>query len=155
MTRTYIRSPLYPIVCAILGAITAKSDAGTPTVPAPSKPAEQSLLSFADGRIVFDIQERVRWEIRENNFDFNDSIRSLTDDNWVLHRFRIGLALKPTNWITIYAQAQDAREWLSDRPDIPNQLGAEGDDSFDLRQGYIELANPGESPWSLRIGRQL
>jgi hypothetical protein len=155
MTPSYLRAPLYPIVCALVGAFAADANAGTPAAPPPSKPAEQSLLSFADGRIVFDIQERVRWEIRENNFDFNDSIRSLTDDNWVQHRLRIGLTLKPTNWITIYAQAQDAREWLSDRPDIPNQFGAEGDDTFDLRQGYIELANPGESPWSLRMGRQL
>jgi hypothetical protein len=31
-----------------------------------------------------------RWEIRDNNFDFDDSINALTDDNWFLQRFRIG-----------------------------------------------------------------
>jgi len=135
-------------------ATGATSHAGTPATP-PPKPVEQSLLSFADGRVIFDFQGRARWEIRENNFDFDDGIRSLTDDNWMLLRFRLGMAIKPTNWLTIYAQAQDAREWLSDRPDIPNQMGAEGDDTFDLRQGYIELGNPAESPWSMRIGRQV
>ena len=88
--------------------------AGTATTPAPIKTEPLPLLSFCDGKIVFDVQEHLRWEIRENNFDFNDATRSLTDDNWFEQRFRIGITLKPTDWLKIYAQAQDSREWLSD-----------------------------------------
>ena len=80
------------------------------------------------------MRRRARWEIRDNNFDFDDSVNALTDDNWFLFRLRVGMLLKPTPWLKIYAQGHDSREWLSDRPDFPGLFGAEGDDSFDLRQ---------------------
>ena len=117
------------------------------------KPATNPL-SFLDGKVVVDFQERFRWEIRDNNFDFNDDVNSLTDDNWFLQRARLGLAIKPVSWLKIYAQAQDSREINSDRPDFPGLLGAEGDDSFDLRQGYLEIGNAKEFPLTLKAGRQ-
>jgi hypothetical protein len=119
------------------------------------KAPESNPLSFADGMFVFDVQERLRWEIRENNFDFNDAVNSLTDDNWFLQRARIGLLVKPCDWFKIYAQEQDSREIDSDRPDFPGQLGAEGDDSFDLRQGYLEFGNSKTFPLTLKVGRQI
>ncbi len=67
------------LAAAALAGLSAASLAGPPSPP-PPKPVEQPLLSFFDGKVVFDIQERVRWEIRENNFDFNDNVRSLTDE---------------------------------------------------------------------------
>ncbi|MBA2743033.1 MAG: hypothetical protein H0U43_01745 [Chthoniobacterales bacterium] len=49
---------------------TAPSLAGDtgkpPTPPPPTKQPEPSLLSFADGRVVFDLEERVRFEWRDN-----------------------------------------------------------------------------------------
>jgi len=131
------------ITIAAFAVLAATSFAG-PATPAP-KPAERKLLTW-------DLQDRVRWEIKDNVFDFNDAVRTINDDNWVLNRFRIGLGVQPTDWLKVYAQVQDAREWLSDRPDIPGVFGAEGDDSFDLRQAYIELSL---NEWSLRIGRQV
>ena len=119
------------------------------------KKPDSNPLSFLDGKVVFDFQERLRWEIRDDNFDFNDDVSSLTDDNWFLQRARLGLMAKPSPWFKIYAQAQDSREINSDRPDFPGLLGAEGDDSFDLRQGYIEIGNPKEFPLTLKAGRQI
>jgi hypothetical protein len=116
---------------------------------------EINPLCFFDGALCFDIEERLRWEIRDNNFDFDDTINSFTDDNWFLQRFRIGAKLTLTDWLRVYAQGQDSREINSDRPDIPGLLGAEGDDSFDLRQGWIELGNPKEFPLTLKVGRQI
>src|SRR5688572_10297136 len=153
MIRTHY-TPTHLAVAAFAG-LSIAAFAGPPTPPPPIKPVEEPLLSFFGGKVVFDVQERVRWEIRENNFDFNDDIRSLTDDNWVLQRFRLGLMLKPTDWLKIYAQTQDSREWLSDRADIPGLLGAEGDDPFDLRQAYIEIGNTKEIPWGIKVGRQI
>ena len=37
--------------------------AGHPVKPEPKKADPAPLLSFADGKIVFDVQERLRWEI--------------------------------------------------------------------------------------------
>ncbi len=134
------------------GSDITKSD-GAPTVH--KKAPESNPLSFFDGALVFDAQERARWEIRENNFDFNDAVNALTDDNWFLQRFRIGMLMKPCDWFKIYAQGQDSREINSDRPDFPGLLGAEGDDSFDLRQGYLEFGNAKAFPLTLKVGRQV
>jgi len=119
------------------------------------KPAESNPLSFLGGALVFDVQERLRWEIRDNNFDFNDAVNAATDDNWFLQRARIGMLIKPVDWFKLYVQAQDSREINSDRADIPGLLGAEGDDSFDLRQGWAEFGNPKAFPLTLKIGRQI
>lgn len=100
----------------------------------------------------FDFQERLRAEVRENNFDFDDSLDSTTDDGWLLQRVRLGLKLRPADWLTFYVQGQDAREIGSDRPNIIGLQGAEGDDPLDLRQAYVEV---GGKPFSLRAGRQL
>jgi len=57
--------------------------------------------------------------------------------------------------LRIYAQGQDAQEINSDRPDIPNVLGADGDDHFDLRQGYVEIGDPEAFPLTVKVGRQV
>lgn len=119
------------------------------------KKADANPLSFLDGKMTFDLQERLRWEIRDNNFDFNSDVNALTDDNWFLQRFRVGVLIKPTDWLKIYAQGQDSREINSDRPDNPGVLGAEGDDAFDLRQAYVEFGNTKDFPLTLKIGRQV
>jgi hypothetical protein len=117
--------------------------------------AESNPLSFFDGALVFDFEERLRWEIRDNNFDFDDSVNVFTDDNWFLQRARIGMKLALTDWLKVYAQGQDSREINSDRPDFPGLLGAEGDDAFDLRQAWVEFGNPKSFPLTLKIGRQI
>ena len=125
--------------------------------PPPEKPVvvekkEANPLCFAGGLICIDTQERMRFEGRNNTFDFNDGVDSLTDDSFLLNRFRIGIAVKPTDWFKFYAQGQDVREWFSDRPNIPGQMGAEGDDNFDLRQCYVQI---GPKDINGTIGRQV
>ncbi len=115
----------------------------------------ENPLCFFDDTLCFDVQERVRFEIRNNNFDFNDSVNDLTDDSWLLQRFRIGVLWKPAPWLKVYAQGQDAREFDSDRPNIPGFLGAEGDDNFDLRQAWVELGPTADLPVILKLGRQI
>ncbi|HEY6207257.1 MAG TPA: alginate export family protein [Chthoniobacterales bacterium] len=140
-------------VAAILFGCSCISFAGPTSPPAITvqKAPEANPLCFADGKLCFDVQDRLRFEVRENNFDFNDSIDSLTDDSFLLQRFRIGAAFKPLDWLKFYAQGQDTREFFSDRPNIPGAMGAEGDDTFDFRQGYIQV---GPKEWNLTLGRQ-
>ena len=45
------------------------------------KKPDATPLCFLDGKLCFDFQERFHWEIRDDNFDFNDALDSLTDDN--------------------------------------------------------------------------
>lgn len=140
---------------SLLALSTSPGLAG-PAAPAPATPppAPPNPLSFFGGKLVFDIQEKLRVESRENNIDFNDAVDSLTDDTWFLNRVRLGMKISPTPFLTLYLQGQDAREWDSDRPNVIGSLGAEGDDPFDLRQGYIELGNP-KKQLSLKAGRQI
>lgn len=128
-------------------AFTTLTHAQTATAPNP--------LSFAEGRVVFGIEDQTRFEYRDNNFDFNSSISAATDDSWLLNRARISLQLKPEDWLTLYVQGQDSREIDSKRADIPGVLGAEGDNPFDLRQLYVEIGDAKGSPLSLKVGRQV
>jgi hypothetical protein len=125
-----------------------------PPVEKKKETKEASLLSFWDGRLVFDIEERIRGEIRENNRDFDSSINDDNDDSWLLNRFRLGLAVKPVSWLKVYGQMQDVREAFSDRANIPGIHGAEGDDEADLRQAYISLGDVKKFPLLLTVGRQ-
>jgi hypothetical protein len=138
-------------VSALAGVAEVAPAASKNPVPVEKKP-EANPLCFADGMICIDIQERFRFEARENTFDFNNKVTALNDDIFVLNRFRLGLAFKPTDWLKFYAQGQDAHEWFSDRPSIPGQLGAEGDDNFDLRQAYVQV---GPKDLNLTAGRQV
>lgn len=158
------RSALFSLLVPALLARPITADAGT-IIAAPTKevaPPEVAKrwapgdpISFYDGKLVFDISYQGRYEYRENTFDFNSAIDTLNDDSWYLQRARIGIRVKPVNWLVIYAQGQDAREVDSDRTDIPGVLGAEGDDSFDLRQAYVEIGDTKVCPFSLKLGRQV
>ena len=150
---------LYPLLTTLSLAASAASagemPAGKAPVPPPPAPAANPL-SFFGGKLVLDFEERVRFEYRDNNFDFNDSVDSLTDDSWLLQRVRFGALFAPTPFLKFYVQGQDSREFFSDRPDIPGQLGAEGNDKADLRQAWVELGDAKSSvPLTLKVGRQL
>ncbi len=138
----------------VLNSIAFAGPAPTQSIPAVTPPTANPL-SFADGRITLSLEDQTRFEFRENNFDFNNSINSVNDDSWLLNRFRVGLLLKPTSWISLYFQGQDSREIGSNRPNVPGQLGAEGDNPFDLRQAYLELGDSKASSLSLKVGRQV
>jgi hypothetical protein len=140
-TRQLLRGAGTYLIAALLFGFSAPAFAGvaepTPTVPPKTvveKKPEANPLCFADGKLCLDVQERFRFEARDNTFDFNSSVDSLTDDNFFLNRFRLGIAIKPVDWLKLYAQGQDSEEFQSDRPDVPGALGAEGDNNFDLRQ---------------------
>jgi hypothetical protein len=127
----------------------------TPTPGVPTPPVAANPLSFADGRVTFSVENQTRFEFRENTFDFDKHIDSINDDSFFLNRFRVGLEMKPIPSLTLFFQAQDSREMDSDRPNIPGQLGAEGDNPFDLRQAYVEWNDSQRSPFSLKVGRQV
>ncbi|MES2307418.1 MAG: alginate export family protein [Verrucomicrobiota bacterium] len=112
-------------------------------------------MTLANGKVTVDINERIRLEMRNNTFDFNDSTEHVTDDTFVLQRFRLGVKVTPNDLISIYAQGQDSRELFSDRGNVPFQFGAEGDDGFDLYQGYVDIGNKDKFPVTARLGRQV
>jgi hypothetical protein len=133
--------------------------AGPAKVSEPSKPAAAPAgpgyapITFFDDKLTVDIQEKMRFEIRENNFDFNSAVNGPQDASWLLQRFRLGLGYQPTPWLKIYAQGQDVRELGGSRPNTPGAFGAEGDDVFDLLKGYIQIGDL-KKGFSATVGRQ-
>jgi len=115
--------------------------------------ADANPLSFADGALVLDAHANLRFEARANNNDFDASINGPTDDAWLLTRFRLGAKFEPAPWVRVYAQGQDIRELGGSRPNNVGAFGADGDDAFDLLQGWVDVGLVGEG-LSLRTGRQ-
>lgn len=138
---------IIPVACVLsMAAFQPAGIAGPPDSKAVIESAPAPKL------VTFDFQERLRFEVRDNNFDFNDGIDSLTDDSWWFQRARIGLKLAPREDLVFYVQGQSSFELDSDRPNLPGVLGAEGDDPFDLRQAYVMAGSP---DFNVTLGRQL
>ena len=148
----------YPAVLLLASATFAF--AGTPSAPtsapAPLPPPGYAPITFFDGKLTVDIQEKMRFEGRENNFDFNSDINCPQDATWLLQRFRLGLGYQMTDWLKIYVQGQDVRELGGSRNnDIgsPGSFGSEGDDSFDILKAYVQLGDI-KKGISATVGRQ-
>lgn len=144
----------------LLLASASLAQAGTPATPS-SAPAPLPLpgyapITFFDGKVTVDIQEKMRFEGRENNFDFNSAINGPQDATWLLQRFRLGLGYQMTDWLKFYVQGQDVRELGGSRNnDIgsPGSFGSEGDDSFDILKAYVQLGDLKKGV-SATVGRQ-
>jgi hypothetical protein len=152
---------LFAAVAVASAAVVRAADSAAPPAPQPAyatalpkPPAPDNPLNLFEGRLVFDVQERMRLEERDNNFDFNSGANASTDDLFLLQRFRLGMLARPLDFITVYGQGQDSREIASRRKTVPFVAGSEGDNPFDLRQGWVEFGNLKEFPVSLRVGRQ-
>jgi hypothetical protein len=151
MTTKHILSGSIALLALALPAFAGSAAKKTETKSA----GEKSALTFAYGILTLDFEERLRWEFRDNNRDFDRSVNDVRDDGWLLSRFRLGLAIKPADWIKFYAQVQDTREWFGQRGNVPGINGVEGGDYFDLRQAYVEIGNLKKFPLSLTVGRQV
>ncbi len=108
---------------------------------APMSNLDEGLPSW----IGFGLEERLRAEGMENqSFKLHD------DDNYLLNRWRFLMQIKPTSWLRIVGQMQDARAWLQQPPLQPPNTNR-----FDLKLAYVEFLDP-EKKWiSFRVGRQL
>ncbi len=72
------------------------------------------------------------------------------DDAFVLGRARVNTTIIPTSWLKLQFQGQDAQVWgRNQKPDGPPYQ-----DTFDVRQAYVELGNMESSKFGLRVGRQ-
>ncbi len=95
--------------------------------------------------IGFGLEERFRAEGM-----FNQSFKANVDDSYLLNRMRFLMQIKPTHWLRIVGQVQDARAWFQMPPLQPPNTNR-----FDLKLAYAELGDP-EHHWiSVRVGRQL
>jgi hypothetical protein len=155
--------PIAGLALALFFILPATTKAGdqvdaksSPPPPPPIEKKKGNFLSFWDGKLVIDIEERIRLEVRQNNRDFaaGGDNHEITDGISLRNRFRLGLTIAPSPWIKLYGQTQDAREAFSERPNIPGVASADGDDQWDLRQAYISLGDLKQIDFQLTVGRQ-
>ncbi|MBV9770989.1 MAG: alginate export family protein [Bryobacterales bacterium] len=95
--------------------------------------------------IAFGLEERFRYEDQHDS-----SFKLHNDDSYFLNRARFLMQIKPTQWLRIVGQVQDARAWLQMPPLQPPNTNR-----LDLKLAYAEIGDP-EHQWiSVRVGRQL
>ncbi len=122
------------------------------TTPPVAKPAAPTVHYVTDGLnrelpkwLRFNGEYRVRLEgIGGAGFKAN------ADDAFLLSRLRLNLRVAPSSWLRFMVQAQDAQVMGRNvKPDA-----APYEDTFDLRQGYVEFGSSDKPAFSLRVGRQ-
>lgn len=119
-------------------------DDGNPLAVSPQRAAEQRNQS-AQHRIRAGGEWRMRFEGR-----IDEQFRSGNSDSYFLTRFRLDMDVAPTAWLRLFLQGQDAQAMsLKADPDPPLF-----EDTFDLRQAYVEIFNRERQGFGLRVGRQ-
>jgi hypothetical protein len=151
---------LLPILLATTAVSLAQKPAAKPAAPPPPPvpgftlaPPPPAYTPIKYGGLTIDVQEKMRMEVRENNFDFNSAVNGPQDASWLLQRFRLGLGYDVNPWMKLYIQGQDIRELGGSRPNNVGTFAAEGDDSFDILKAYVQLGNP-KKGLSATLGRQ-
>ena len=108
---------------------------------APMSALDEQLPSW----LGFGLEERLRWEgMHSQSFKKGD------DDYYLLNRWRFLMQIKPTSWLRIVGQMQDARAWWQQPPLQPPNTNR-----LDLKLAYAEFGDPATRWISVRVGRQL
>lgn len=151
---------LLPLLLATTSLAFAQTPAPKPTAPAPAPvpgftlaPPPPTYAPMKMGKLTVDVQEKMRYEVRDNNFDFNGAVNGPQDAAWLLQRFRLGLGYDLNPWIKLYVQGQDVREIGGSRARQIGVNGAEGDDVFDVLKAYVQIGNL-KKGFSSVLGRQ-
>jgi hypothetical protein len=75
---------------------------------------------------------------------------STTDDVYLLSRFGFNATIQPANWLTFFGETQDSRIFFNHHvPDVPYQ------NTWDIRQAYVQLGSSTEGWPDLIVGRQV
>ncbi len=138
--RLRARSKGKVIVVLVLGGMGAMLAEGVPAQDR-AGPTERRLI--ARGEV------RVRWEGRWGQL-LGRGVEARSQDGYVLTRVRIGLEGRLTPWMRVFVQGQDAQALgFRANPDPPIV-----EDTFDLRQAYVEAFDQKRQGWGLQLGRQ-
>jgi hypothetical protein len=105
------------------------------------------------GKLDLGLNVRARYESLDN---FNIlHYGTVTDDKVLLLRTRLSADYRLTEQAHTFVEFQDARYWLSDLSLADFGRSSSYYDEFDLRQAYLEWRRIGESPFGVKLGRQI
>ncbi len=72
-------------------------------------------------------------------------------DTYLLSQLRFWLTLKPVSWLTVVGETQDSRVFFNQL--IPS--AGPYQNTWDIRQAYVQLGNATEGWWDVTAGRQI
>ncbi len=72
-------------------------------------------------------------------------------DVYLLSQLRLWLVLKPVNWLTAVAETQDSRVFFNQLVPAVSPY----QNTWDIRQAYLQLGNAAEGWWDVTAGRQI
>lgn len=150
-----LRTPLWIAgLVLVLSAVPAFGQDAKPAAAAPAAPDAKSLPTPSIANAVNkELPEWVRFggEYRVR-FESVTGVKGVEDtgDGYVLSRLRLDLLFKIGDHVRIFAQGQDSQVGgFAANPDPPIH-----ENTFDLRQAWIELRQSEKTGWALRVGRQ-
>jgi len=146
------------VMLALVLIIPSVQAQGGAVNPGPSSTAETAKQSWplphegtkrinraTEGWLTVGGEFRMRWEGRQNM-----GFRADKDDSYLLTRVRLNLDLHPGQWFRAFIEGQDSRAFgLAVNPHPPTVQ-----DTFDLRQAYIDFFHRRRKGLGFRVGRQ-
>ena len=144
------------VACQLCGADTQSESPGADSSNAPVvKPWYFPLknINAGPGNLDIGFNVRARYESLDN---FNIlHYGSGLDDDVLLLRIRLSMDYRFTENAHTFVEFQDARYWLNRL--APSDFGRSCSyyDRFDLRQAYFEWQRIGDSPFGVKLGRQI
>jgi len=137
------------VIALFTAALSAQTATTTPPAKAPAPPPTHLLSDDLNTNLPtwlhFNGEYRSRFE-GLGGLGFKPN----TDDAFLLSRLRLNMRFSPTSWMRFQVQAQDSQAmWRNAKPDAPPY-----EDTFDLRQGYVEFGRSDNPTLTLKVGRQ-
>ncbi|MBI2067747.1 MAG: alginate export family protein [Deltaproteobacteria bacterium] len=91
----------------------------------------------------------------ESQLAYGGITGGVDNDSFVLSRARTHLDARPLDGLQVFIQPQFSRIFAQEESTIANNGdAANGNNVFDLHQGYLNFQKIGGSPFSLKVGRQ-
>jgi hypothetical protein len=79
-----------------------------------------------------------------------NAFKSDNEDAFILGRARVNTTIIPAAWLKFQFQGQDSQVWgRNPKPDAPPY-----EDTFDVRQAFVEIGSVETNKFGLRVGRQ-
>ncbi len=138
------------MLASLAGVALSLQAAEPPTQPwySPVKDIEAG-----PGKLDLGLNVRTRYEYLDN---FNIlTYGTGTQDDVLLFRTRLSADYRLNEQVHTFVEFQDARYWLSDLKLSDFGQSSSYYDQFDLRQAYFEWRHIGESPFGVKLGRQI
>ena len=114
----------------------------------PAQTQDGSILAPVNSELPSWLRLSGEYRIRAEGYE-GGAYTAGNNEGYLLSRFQLNMDVR-LSWFRVFAQAQDARVLGNDT--IPSAFPYQ--DSFDLRQAFLELGNMEKGHFAVRAGRQ-